>query len=74
VAQQTTGGRIALQRAYLDGLYPTSDDWQVISDMHVIEQMEKHGDDTSIARQVDHWIYFPSESLADDFIEWGRRG
>lgn len=56
--------------AYWNELFPTEDDWQVIKDLGVIEQLKKHGDDGSAARKVDHWCYFPSQSASSPFITW----
>jgi hypothetical protein len=55
---------------YWNDLYPTADDWRVIYDERVIENARKHGDDGSRPRNIDHWVYFPSESAAQPFIEW----
>jgi hypothetical protein len=57
---------------YFEELYPTEDDWQVIKDLQVIEQLEKHGDDGSVSRKVDHWIYFPDKESSVDFVRWAE--
>ena len=57
-------------QSYLDELYPSGDDWQVISDLQVIDNLRKHGDDGSQERTVDHWAYFDSEAAARPFVEW----
>ena len=55
---------------YWKYLYPTPDDWRVIHDMAVEDQLRKSGDDPSIERRVDHWVYFDSEAAAKPFITW----
>ncbi len=57
-------------RGYWDHLYPTADDWQVIKDMMVLENLEEHGDDGTAVRQVDHWAYFDSYEKALSFLAW----
>jgi hypothetical protein len=57
-------------KSYWDELYPTDDDWQVIMDLRVIENLEKEGDDGSIERKIDHWAYFENETSAKPFINW----
>lgn len=59
-------------RGYRDDLYPTEDDWQVIKDLQVIENLESHGDDGSECRKVDHWIYFDSKQSTVDFVIWAE--
>jgi hypothetical protein len=56
--------------AYWDELYPSEDDWQVIKDLRVIENLRDHGDDGSASRDVDHWLYFPNEEESIPFISW----
>jgi hypothetical protein len=51
-------------------LYPSADDWRVILDNDVIDSVNKHGDDGSKPRQIDHWTYFASEAAARPFIDW----
>jgi hypothetical protein len=57
---------------YWQQLFPTDDDWQVIQDLHVIEVLERDGDDGSASRCIDHWAYFPSRSTAEQFSHWAR--
>lgn len=57
---------------YRDDLYPTADDWQVISDLQVIENLESHGDEGSESRKVDHWIYLPDKATAMKFVTWAE--
>lgn len=55
---------------YWKYLYPTPDDWRVIHDMSVCEQLAKSGDDPSIERRIDHWVYFPDATSAQPFVDW----
>lgn len=59
-------------KGYHDDLYPTEDDWQVIKDLQVIENLESHGDDGSESRKVDHWIYFDDKPSSVDFVIWAE--
>ncbi len=59
-------------QGYHDDLYPTEDDWQVIKDLQVIEQLGSHGDDGSESRKVDHWIYFKDKPSSEDFVIWAE--
>jgi hypothetical protein len=57
---------------YHDDLCPTEDDWQVIKDLRVIENLEKEGDDGSQSRKVDHWVYFDDKASSVDFVIWAE--
>jgi Regulator of ribonuclease activity B/Family of unknown function (DUF695) len=57
---------------YRNELFPTEDDWQVITDLRVIEALEKNGDDGTTSRQIDHWAYFPSQDAAKQFGGWAQ--
>ncbi|MBK1790254.1 DUF695 domain-containing protein [Persicirhabdus sediminis] len=59
-------------KGYHEELYPTEDDWQVIRDLRVLENLASHGDDGSVPRQVDHWIYFENQSASLDFLSWAK--
>jgi hypothetical protein len=52
---------------YLNGLYPSERDWQRIKNLHVIEQLKRHGDPLSKSRLVSHWLYFPSVAARSAF-------
>lgn len=58
--------------AYFDDLYPTPDDWQVIKDQQVIEELNRHGDDGTAVRKVDHWIYFDDKEKLRNFLKWAN--
>jgi hypothetical protein len=57
---------------YWKELFPTDDDWQVIQDLRVIEELRKSGDDGNASRQIDHWAFFPSRALAEEYSDWLR--
>lgn len=59
-------------KGYRDDLYPTDDDWQVIKDLQVIENLESDGDDGSQSRKIDHWVYFDEETAAKEFVLWAE--
>ncbi len=56
-------------RAYFEVLYPSEFEMQVIQNGRVIENLESHGDKLEMERQVDHWIYFKSESDRENFLK-----
>ena len=58
------------KESYWKELYPTEDDWQMILDRRVVDQLRKSGDDGSIARCIDHWAYFATEAGARDYADW----
>ena len=47
---------------YLNVLYPSPEDLQRIANMDLLDVLLKRGDVLTAAREVQHWIYFPSES------------
>ncbi|WP_018693387.1 DUF695 domain-containing protein [Algicola sagamiensis] len=55
---------------YWQMLYPSDDDWQMIRDLLTLDQLNKHGDNKGIARQVFHWVYFTEQEQVDDFSDW----
>lgn len=55
---------------YWEDLYPTDQDWQIIGDQKVIEQLEKGGDDLQTPREIHHWVYFESSAARSDFKTW----
>lgn len=59
-------------RCYWDRLFPTMDDWQVISDLKVINELAKSGENGMVARQIDHWVYFKDQKAAEPFIHWAK--
>ncbi|MFM0158627.1 DUF695 domain-containing protein [Paraburkholderia sediminicola] len=57
---------------YWKFLYPTEDDWQVISDMRVLDALQKQGDNPARTRHVSHWASFASRRVAQRFSDWAR--
>ncbi len=53
---------------YFDLLYPGGLDMQTIQNRRVVEKLSSSGDDLSQPREVDHWMYFPSEHSRDQFF------
>jgi uncharacterized protein (TIGR01619 family) len=47
---------------YFDVLYPSPEDLQRIANMDLLDVLVQRGDVLSVAREVRHWLYFPSES------------
>jgi uncharacterized protein (TIGR01619 family) len=47
---------------YFDVLYPSPEDLQRIANMDLLDVLVERGDVLSVAREVRHWLYFPSES------------
>ena len=54
---------------YIDELYPTVDDWQVINDRRVVDNLIKHEDDIEKPRVIDHHANFPTKQNAHFYIE-----
>ena len=46
---------------YLEFLYPDEQGMDTIWNNRVRRQLQENGDDMSVPRQIDHWLYFPSE-------------
>ncbi len=57
---------------YWKELYPSTDDWQVIRDLEVLDALRNRGDDQSKTREVSHWAYFPDEATAQKFALWAQ--
>lgn len=57
---------------YWKDLYPSSDDWQVIQDLKVLDALKDNGDIPSKPREVLHWAYFPEMKAAEKFGEWAK--
>lgn len=60
------------RKGYWQDLFPTEDDWQVVLNISVLENLAKHRDDHSQARQIDHWAYFSSQKAADTYAQWTK--
>lgn len=53
-------------------LYPSDHEWQAIQNRHVLDALEKNGDDFKTPRRVDHWIYFKTDSDVSAFCKWAE--
>lgn len=53
---------------YLGFLYPSARDRERMANRRTIDALKREGDDLTSPRQIDHWIYLPSESGANDFL------
>ncbi|HYC58982.1 MAG TPA: DUF695 domain-containing protein [Thermoanaerobaculia bacterium] len=58
--------------AYWDELFPTPNEWRVVQDMKVLDVLKGRGDDPSVTRRIDHWLYFPASSDRGAFTVWAR--
>ena len=52
-------------RHYLDVLYPGPLEWQWIKDRRIVEQLAEAGDDSAIARPIDHHARFAARAAAE---------
>lgn len=59
---------------YQKFLYPTADDWQVISDIAVSDALRRAGDAEGMRRRIDHWACFGSAKAAAKFVAWALAG
>lgn len=55
---------------YLTFLYPNEETQEYMSNSKVVMELEKAGDKLEKERQVDHWIYFPTERDRKCFISY----
>lgn len=53
---------------YTNLLFPSELDLQSIHNRRLVMQLTENGDDLSQPRDVDHWLYFPSEESRDQFL------
>ena len=53
---------------YLNDLFPTDNDWQVIQDIRVQDALRDAGDTLSTPRPIEHWAHFKSEADRERFI------
>lgn len=53
---------------YATVLFPGELDLQSIHNRRVVSRLSENGDDLSQPRNVEHWIYFPSEESRDQFL------
>lgn len=55
---------------YLNILYPNEDVYEVMQNQKVLLQLQKGGDKLDQARQIDHWLYFPTDKDRNAFIAY----
>jgi uncharacterized protein (TIGR01619 family) len=53
---------------YSNLLFPSDLDLQSIHNRRLVNQLTENGDDLSQPRDIDHWLYFPSEESRDQFL------
>jgi|SRR5262245_8106444 len=53
---------------YIDVLYPTPEERELIENRHVVEKLEGYGDSLQVPRPVSHWIYFKSAGDRSKFV------
>ena len=56
--------------AYLTFLYPNEETMEYIENEKVIMRLTKEGDDLSKPRQVDHWLYFKTQTDRESFLKY----
>lgn len=52
---------------YFDFLFPDIHEFQRMQNRKVLRQLKQHGDIGEKERHIDHWIYFPDETVRDNF-------
>jgi len=52
---------------YCQGLFPSTEQQQLIANRDALDSMKKQGDAFSVPREVDHWAYFPSDAERSAF-------
>jgi hypothetical protein len=53
---------------YFELLYPSAEELQRINNRRVCDALEAHGDAMTVARDVDHWAYFPDTAARARFL------
>ena len=57
-------------QAYLTFLYPNDETLEFMRNQKVLEKLKEAGDKLEKARQIDHWIYFATETDQNCFINY----
>ncbi len=66
-----TGGRPDPEwKTYFKFLYPSPASWQLIGNRHVLESLEKNGDELDAPRQIDHLAIFTSGAGCEAFAQF----
>ena len=58
------------KKTYWEELFPAPREWQTVQDMKLLDVLKGHGDDPSVVRRIDHWLYFPESSGRDALAAW----
>jgi len=59
--------------AYLEFLYPNEETFNYMQNEKVLMQLQNAGDKLEKERQVDHWLYFKTESDRECFIQYATQ-
>jgi Family of unknown function (DUF695)/Regulator of ribonuclease activity B len=59
-------------QTYFDFLHPPDADLQRIKNRRVRERLDKHGDNASNKREIDHFAYFPNAAAQTAFADYAR--
>ena len=54
---------------YFDFLFPGDREMQSIWNRRVCNSMQRHGDELTQAREIDHWAYFPNQDSRARFLQ-----
>lgn len=54
--------------SFFEFMYPNPKQYQSIQNRRVVENLESHGDPLTKERQVDHWIYFKTQTDRENFL------
>jgi regulator of RNase E activity RraB len=57
-------------QTYFEFLHPSESDLQCIMNRRVLRQLDKHGDDASKERKIEHFAYFPSVEVRAAFADY----
>jgi len=57
----------SLWEQYLNVLYPSAEDLERIKNRDLLDVLEEKGDVLTAAREVEHWMYFPTEASRASF-------
>lgn len=58
---------------YLELLYPSPAEYQVIQNRRVVESLVQHGDPLTVPRPVRHWVYFSTMEQRTAFVDRVRQ-
>jgi len=55
---------------YWQDLYPDDDERQIITDLNLLQLLEKHGDNPETERQIEHMAFLPTGEAQESFRKW----